>query len=67
MCECEESSLRRGDAQKAPLSQKGAHEARALCAKQREVSPVRQGDLQTSLRVQQDDYAELRNAVSEAD
>ena len=29
--------------QKAPLDSKGAHEARALWAKQREVSPVKQG------------------------
>ena len=34
--------------QKAPLGLKGAHEARALCAKQREVSPVRQGASQAS-------------------
>ena len=34
--------------QKAPLDSKGAHEARALCAEQREVSPVRQGASQAS-------------------
>ena len=36
--------------QKAPLDSKGAHEARALCAEQREVSPMKQGVPQASLR-----------------
>ena len=56
-------SLRRGCAQKAPLGSKGAHEARALCAEQREVSPMKQGVPQASLRAQWYDHAELRNAV----
>ena len=49
--------------QKAPLGIKGAHEARALCAEQREVSPMKQGVPQASLRAQWYDHAELRNAV----
>ena len=40
----------------------GAHEARALWAKQREVSPMKQGVPQASLRAQWDDHAELRGA-----
>ena len=35
--------------QKAPLEPKGAHEARALCAKQREVSPMSKGEPQANL------------------
>ena len=57
----------RSSAQKAPLGIKGAHEARALCAEQREVSPMKQGVPQASVRAQWYDHAELRNAVSEAD
>ena len=57
----------RSSAQKAPLGIKGAHEARALCAEQREVSPMKQEVPQASLRAQWYDHAELRNAVSEAD
>ena len=49
--------------QKAPLGIKGAHEARALCAEQREVSPMKQEVPQASLRAQWYDHAELRNAV----
>ena len=48
--------------QKAPLGIKGAHEARALWAKQREVSPMKQGVPQASLRAQWNDHAELRGA-----
>ena len=40
----------------------GAHEARALWAKQREVSPMKQGVPQASLRAQWYDHAELRGA-----
>ena len=36
--------------QKAPLDSKGAHEARALWAKQREVSPMSKGTLQAARR-----------------
>ena len=53
--------------QKAPLGIKGAHEARALCAEQREVSPMKQEVPQASLRAQWYDHAELRNAGSKAD
>ena len=44
-----------------------APEYRASEAQAGTKTPVRQGELQTSLRVQQGDYAELWNAVSEAD
>ena len=40
----------------------GAHEARALWAKQREVSPMKQGVPQASWRAQWNDHAELRGA-----
>ena len=42
---------------------RGAHEARALCAKQRGVSPMKQGVPQASLRAQWYDHAELRNGA----
>ena len=45
---------------------RGTHEARALWAKQREVSPMKQGVPQASLRAQWYDHAELRNAGSAA-
>ena len=57
------TSYRYSTAQKAPLGTKGAHEARALCAKQREVSPMKQGVPQASSRAQWYDHAELWNAV----
>ena len=41
----------------------GAHEARAQCAKQREVSPMKQGVPQASLRAQWYDHAELRGRM----
>ena len=44
----------------------GAHEARALWAKQREVSPMKQGVPQASLRAQRDDHAELRKRTKAA-
>ena len=53
----------RGHAQRASA----APEYRASEAQAGTKTPVRQGELQTSLRVQQGDYAELWNAVSEAD
>ena len=42
-------------------SARGAHEARALWAKQRGVSPMRQGEPQASLRAMRNDHAELWN------
>ena len=41
------------------LEARGAHEARALWAKQRVVSPMRQGAPQASLRAMRNDHAEL--------
>ena len=41
------------------LKPRGAHEARALWAKQRGVSPMRQGEPQASLRAMRNDHAEL--------
>ena len=46
------------------LEARGAHEARALWAKQREVSPMKQGVPQASLRAQWNDHAELRGCRS---
>ena len=46
-----------------PRRRRGAHEARALCAKQRGVSPMKQGVPQASLRAQWYDHAELRNGA----